>query len=69
MKPKIKSTKWYGWFWPPERRKVKIMQAILDCNMPEIEKRVKKAWMDQIVYGTNPVQNPNSERWSDNIKP
>jgi site-specific DNA-cytosine methylase len=36
MKPKIKSNKWYGRFWPPERRKVKIMQAILDSKMPEI---------------------------------
>lgn len=64
MKPKIKSTKWYGWFWLPERRKIKIMQAILDYNMPDIEKKMRKAWRDQVVYGKMPAQNqPNKDRW------
>jgi len=52
MKPKIKSTKWYRWFWLPERRKVKTMQALLDHNMPEIENKPKKALHDHLIYGT-----------------
>ena len=27
---KVKSKKWYGWFWPPERRRIKIAQLLLD---------------------------------------
>jgi hypothetical protein len=51
MKPKIKSNKWYGRFWPPERRKVKIMQAILDSKMPEIQEQVYEAWKMGVVFG------------------
>lgn len=51
MKAKIKSTKWYGWFWPPERRKIKLMQAILDYKMPEIEPVVQEGLNRQLVYG------------------
>jgi hypothetical protein len=33
MKATIKSKKWYASFWPPERRKVKIMQALYDYHV------------------------------------
>jgi len=51
VKPKIKSKKWYGWFWPPERKKIKLMQAILDYKMPEIEKKTRKAIHDHLALG------------------
>ena len=51
MKPKVKSNKWYGWFWPPERRKVKIMQIILDSKMPEIQPLIEKGIRDELIYG------------------
>jgi len=50
----IKSTKWYGWFWPPERKKIKIMQAIYDYNEPEITKVTSKALKDYLIYGVYP---------------
>jgi len=34
----VKSKKWYGRFWPPERRKIRIMQAIVDYKEDEIVK-------------------------------
>lgn len=49
---KIKSTKWYGRFWPPERRKLKIMQAILDHQAPEIEKKAHEELLNHLLYGT-----------------
>lgn len=51
MSATIKSNKWYGRFWPPERRKIKFMQALYDYHAPEIEKKVSKAWSDHIIYG------------------
>ena len=50
MKATIKSTKWYGWFWPPERKKIKIIQAIYDLHALEIEKKVKEE-IKNIIYG------------------
>ena len=54
MKAVIKSTKWYGWFWPPERKKIKIMQYIYDYNEPEITKATDKALKDYLIYGVYP---------------
>lgn len=51
----IKSRKWYGRFWPPERRKIKIMQAIADYHAPTIEKKVNKAMRDYLIYGIDPT--------------
>jgi len=51
----IKSSKWYGRFWPPERKKIKVMQAILDHRTPEMEKKIEKAWKDYIIYGKDPL--------------
>lgn len=51
MKGTIKSTKWYGKFWPPERRKIKLLQAIYDMKAPEIDKKVEKAVHDYYFYG------------------
>lgn len=59
MKAKIKSKKWYGWFWPPERKKIKIMQAILDHHNAEIEKKVLGVLSDHLIYG-KPTQTPNN---------
>lgn len=50
-KGKIKSSKWYRWFWLPERRKVKFMQVIYDHYEPEIEERVRKKIHDHLIYG------------------
>lgn len=47
----IKSTKWYGRFWPAERKKIKIMQAIANYYAPDIEKEVSRAWSDHLIYG------------------
>jgi len=54
MKVTIKSKKWYGWFWPPERKKIKIMQAIYDLHASNIEKEVEKQVKDWLVYGIEP---------------
>ena len=54
----IKSKKWYGRFWPPERKKVKVMQAILDYKMPEIEKKISRQWRDYLLYGKTPKDTP-----------
>ena len=43
----VKSKKWYGRFWPPERRKIKLMQALLDSYALKIEKQVT----DTFIYG------------------
>jgi hypothetical protein len=56
----VRSTKWYGRFWPPERRKIKLMQAIYDHMEPEIEKKWQKAWSDNIIYG-KPLPTPNKD--------
>lgn len=48
---KIKSNKWYGRFWPPERKRVRILQAILDFHRPEIEEQVYEAWKMGVVFG------------------
>lgn len=50
----IKSKKWYGRVWPPERRKVKLMQLIADYHAPEIEKKVNKTITDWLLYGIKP---------------
>ena len=65
MKATIKSKKWYGWFWPPERRKIKIMQALLDCRMPEIEEKFNKAWRDHLLYG-KPMPSAQPKKGQDN---
>lgn len=51
MKPKIKSNKWYGQLWPPERRKIKIMQAILDSKMLEIQPVIEEGLRKHLIYG------------------
>jgi hypothetical protein len=61
MKATIKSKKWYASFWPPERRKVKIMQALYDYHAPEIEKRVQKDWRDHLLYG-KPLPNYKEDK-------
>lgn len=48
----VKSNKWYGRFWPPERRKIKIMQALLDYKEAEILKKVEEDWKNHLIYGT-----------------
>lgn len=48
---KIKSNKWYGRIWPPERRKVKILQVIFDHKAPEIEKQIREAQRLGLIYG------------------
>jgi hypothetical protein len=50
----VKSKKWYGRFWPPERRKIKLMQLIIDHQTPKIEKKVQEAWRDYLIYGKRP---------------
>jgi hypothetical protein len=52
---KVKSTKWYGKIWPPERRKIKLMQAILDYKTPEIQKELDKQMSDWLIYGLKPT--------------
>ena len=42
FKGTIKSKKWYGRFWLPERKKIKIMQAIYDYYEPEIWQKYKE---------------------------
>lgn len=59
MKATIKSKKWYGRFWPPERRKIKIMQAMLDYKMPEIEKATNEKIRNQLLYGTDTAPDPD----------
>lgn len=53
MKPifKISSNKWYGRFWPPERKKIKLMQALVDYQTPKLEKKLRKAVKDNLLYG------------------
>jgi len=58
MRAIVKSTKWYARFWPPERRKVKIMQAIYDYNAAKIEAEVNKEFRDYYIYGKIPVDKP-----------
>lgn len=48
---KIKSTKWYGRFWPPERRKIQIMQILANHMTPEIEKQIHDKIRDNLLYG------------------
>jgi hypothetical protein len=62
MRATIKSTKWYGRFWPPERKKVKVMQALLDYYEPEITPKVEKAVSDWQIYGIAPPTQPNPHK-------
>lgn len=48
---KVKSTKWYRWFWLPERRRVKIMQKIIDYKEKEIFEAIEKSYIDLAIYG------------------
>lgn len=48
---KVKSNKWYGWFWPPERRKLKILQAIVDYKEDEIIEKSNKYNRARLIYG------------------
>ena len=50
----VKSKKWYGRFWPPERKKIKVMQALVDYMSPEIEQKTKKAVNNYLIYGIEP---------------
>lgn len=61
----IKSKKWYGRFWPPERRKIKIMQALLDYHAPEIEKKLQEAWRNHLLYGTPMPTKPQPSKGND----
>lgn len=58
---KIKSKKWYSRFWPPERRKVKILQAIVDLREDEIEQAATKAVMDKLIFG---VTEQEAQNWT-----
>lgn len=57
---KVRSNKWYGWFWPPERRKIKILQAIVDYKQDDIEKAATKTMMDKLIFG---VTEQEAEKW------
>lgn len=48
---KIRSNKWYGRFWPPERRKVKILQTIVDSKEDEIIKASQEALKNKLIFG------------------
>lgn len=66
MKAKIKSKKWYGWFWPPERKKIKIMQAIFDMHSKEIELKIENEWRNNYIYGVPVIVRdfvPDNEIW------
>lgn len=65
MRAIVKSRKWYGRFWPPERRKVKIMQAIIDLRIQEIELEVNK-YTGKSFYGMPIITRdyvPDNEFW------
>ncbi len=51
MRVTIKSKKWYGRFWPPERRKMQTMQWILDNQMKYIQPKVERKILDELIYG------------------
>lgn len=57
---KVKSNKWYRWFWPPERKKIKIMQAIVDSKESEIEQATQKVVFDKLIYGFTEAE---AEKW------
>ena len=50
----IKSNKWYGRFWPPERRRVRILNALMEIYGTEIEEKVTDAQRDNYLYGIEP---------------
>lgn len=62
MKATIKSTKWYGRFWPPERRKIKVLQMMVDHMTPSIEQKVNKAMRDSLLYGTPLPTTPEEDK-------
>jgi len=49
---KIKSTKWYGWFWPPERKRIRLMQAMMNHLYPTIHRKMTDSIRDHLLYGT-----------------
>jgi len=56
MRAIVKSKKWYGWFWPPERKKIKIMQFFLDNNMAEIQRKTEIEIRNQLIYGKSKLK-------------
>lgn len=59
-KLKVKSNKWYGKIWPAERRKIKILQALIDYKEDEIIENAHKFIEAQLIYG---FTEDEAEKW------
>lgn len=51
----VKSKKWYGRWWPPERKRVRLLQHIVNhmAETDEFKDKVNKIILDELIYGKN----------------
>lgn len=51
----VKSKKWYGRWWPPERKRVRLLQHIVNhvAETDEFKDKVNKVISDELIYGKN----------------
>lgn len=55
----VKSKKRYGRWWPPERKRVRVLQYIVNhvAETDEFKDKVNKVMRDALIYGkSNSIQ-------------
>ena len=55
----VKSNKWYRRFWPPERKRVAALQALINyyAQQEDMKRKLNDIMLDMVIYGkSNSIQ-------------